>query len=210
MGKHFGFLVLIAEKTGQFVMLKTSTLSLSKELGVPQQTISRKLKDMERIGLIKRQVSPKGIILSIKDEGRKLLQKNYEKLKEILGRENPITGTVEKGIGEGSYYVSQKGYQSQFKEKLGFIPFQGTLNVKVGEEALAQLLSKPQITIDGFYGGNRTFGSISCYKIKISSIDAVIVRPERASHPSDILEIIAPINLRNALKLKDKSKVKLK
>ena len=37
-------------------------------------------------------------------------------------------------MGEGSYYMSLKGYKKQFKEKLGYEPFPGTLNLKLEDK----------------------------------------------------------------------------
>jgi len=71
------------------------------------------------------------------------------------------------------------------------------------------MANKEQIEINGFTTKTRTFGSITTYKIKIGNIEAAIVKPQRARHPEDIIEIIAPINLRDSLKLKDKDKVKI-
>lgn len=212
MGKHFGFLLRIAEKAGKFGKIKVSTSSLSKELNVPQQTVSRKLKDMEDAGLISRQAFADGLLIELTDNGRKLLYDNYLKLKNLFANENSsITATVEPGIGEGSYYVSQKGYQDQFRQKLGFLAFPGTLNVFAKKEDISMLLSsKEAIQIDGFSTNSRTFGRIIAYKVTINSQEAAIVRPERARHPTEILEIISLYNLRNKLKLKDNSKVKIK
>jgi len=121
-----------------------------------------------------------------------------------------IFGVVEKGIEEGAYYVSQKQYQQQFKAKLGFNAFPGTLNLKVDKEELAQFLAnKEVIKISGFITKTRSFGALTCYKVRINQIEASVVKPERARHPDDIIEIIAPVNLRSSLNIKDGDKVKL-
>ena len=210
----YGYLELllhIAKKEGLFGSLQTSTLRLSKEIGISQQTISRKLREMENKGLITRNVSSKGLTISLNDKGREFLQENYQNLSEIFKtKKTIIIGVLQRGIGEGAYYVSQKQYQLQFKQKLGFIAFQGTLNLKMNKEELAQLLANKQpIKINGFATKTRTFGSIIAYKIKINSIDSAIVIPERTRHPKDIIEVISPVNLRDSLKLADNDKVKV-
>jgi len=211
MHEYLELLTYIAKKEGLFGSLKSSTLSMSKELKISQQTISRKLREMEQKGLIKRLASPNGLTVSLDDLGRGILQKNYQELSHLFkARKTSIFGFVEKGIGEGAYYVSQKQYQQQFKSKLGFEAFPGTLNLKVDKEELMQLVAgKDSIKVDGFSTKTRSFGYLSCYKVKINNIEAVIVKPERARHPGDIVEIIAHVNLRNSLKLKDLDKVKI-
>ena len=211
MYEYLELLLYIAKKEGLFGSLNSSTLKISKELSVSQQTISRKLREMENKGLIKRVASPNGLIVSLDDKGRGFLQENYKELTEVFGAvKTAIFGMVEKGIGEGSYYVSQKQYQEQFKAKLGFDAFAGTLNLKVNKEELAQFLAnKGVIDINGFLTKSRSFGALSCYKVKVNEVEAAIVKPERARHPEDIIEIIANVNLRDSLKLNDNDEVKL-
>ena len=211
MYEYLELLLYIAKKEGLFGSLKSSTLSISKEMGISQQTISRKLKEMENKGLITRSASPNGLVISLDNKGRDLLQENYQELNQLFKiKKRAINGIVQKGIGEGSYYVMQKQYQQEFKKKLGFAAFPGTLNLKINKEELAPFsANKKQIQINGFTTKTRSFGSIIAYKMKINNIEAAIVKPERARHPEDIIEIIAPVNLRNSLKLNENSKVKL-
>lgn len=211
MYEYLELLLYIAKKEGLFGSLRSSTLRISKEIGISQQTISRKLKEMENKGLITRSASPNGLVISLDNKGRDFLQKNYQDLNLIFKiKKKAITGIIQKGIGEGAYYVLQKQYQQQFKAKLGFNAFPGTLNLKINKEELAPFLAnKKQIEINGFTTKTRSFGSIKAYKIKINNIESAIVKPERARHPEDIIEIIAPVNLRDSLKLNDNNKVKL-
>lgn len=211
MYEYLELLMHIAKKEGIFASLNSSTITISKELGISQQTISRKLKEMEEKGLIGRTTSPNGLTVTLDNKGREFLEENYRELKNIFKvKKTSISGTLEKGIGEGSYYVSQKEYQKQFKEKLGINAFPGTLNLKVNKEELTSLLAnKDPIQINSFQTKTRTFGSIRSYKIKINNTEAAIVRPERARHPEDIIELIAEVNLRDSLKINDKDSVKI-
>ncbi len=211
MYEYLELLTYIAKKEGLFGSLKTSTLGISKELSISQQTISRKLKEMESKELIKRTASPNGMVISLDNKGRELLQKNYQELNHVFKvKKTSITGIIEKGIGEGSYYVSQAQYQKQFKAKLGFSPYQGTLNIRIDKEELTKFLAnKEKIDINGFTTKTRTFGKIAAYKIKINNTEATIVIPERTRHADDIIEVVAPVNLRDSLKLDDSNKVKI-
>ena len=166
---------------------------------------------MEENGLIKRRASPNGLTLELDTKGRELLKDNYQQLKAIFSdKKTEIIGKVQKGIGEGAYYVSQKQYQQQFKDKLGFIAFAGTLNLRVDKEELAKFLAnRNQVEISGFTTKSRSFGRLVCYKVRINDMEAAIVIPERARHAEDIVEIIAQTSLREALRLDDQKKVKL-
>lgn len=204
-GKYLDLLMYTAKRKGLFNALNSSTSRIANDLNVSQQTISRKLREMENLELIKRDVSPNGLSVSIVGKGRALLKKNYLELKLIFKEKKlMLKGIVEKGIGEGKYYMSMKQYQQQFKSKLGFDAYPGTLNLKVNKvEAMTFLSNIEPIIIDGFSTKSRTYGSLSCYKIKVNDINGAIIIPKRTRHEEEILEIIASIYLREKLNLKD-------
>jgi len=118
-----------------------------------------------------------------------------------------MRGKVSAGRGEGQFYISNDGYKRQFIEILGFEPFPGTLNIKMEEPFVPP--EQKAILIKGFQDANRTFGGCRCYKIKLNGIGASVVRPERSDYPDDLIEVIAPVNLRKALVLEDGDQVEV-
>lgn len=114
---------------------------------------------------------------------------------------NRLRGTVVKGIGKGQYYVSREGYSKQFIRKLGFDPSPGTLNLVIAEPLSEQ--PAKCIEIEGFQDEKGMFGGCRCYKVMVGNIKGAIVRPERTRYPPNLVEIIAPVNLRKTLNLKD-------
>jgi riboflavin kinase len=116
---------------------------------------------------------------------------------------NKIHGKVTAGLGEGRYYISVEGYKNQFIQKLGFEPYPGTLNLRLTEPLPLMRTSAGSIRIEGFMDENRTFGGCRCYPVKINGIRGAIIRPERSSYPADLVEVIAPVNLREMLCLSD-------
>lgn len=205
---YIDMLMYITKKAGVFKALETSTIKAAKELKTSQQTVSRKLRDMEKLGLVKRTATQKGLLVQLDANGREFLKQHFADLGSIFAEKEEITGIITKGIGEGRYYVSLPGYQEQFKEKLGFKAYPGTLNVRVKRpEALEFISSLEPITIDGFETKDRTFGKLTGYKIRINNVEGAIIIPERARHEEDIIEIIAPVNLKQKLKLKDNSRI---
>ncbi len=211
-GRYYSILLYILEKAGLFRSLKTSTVSLSKELNSTQQTISRKLIEMEKKSLIKRELKANGLILSLEDKSRDYLKKNYKVLKKSFEKKkNVLKGKVKSGIGEGKYYMSLPQYHSQFKSKLGFKPYTGTLNIKLKDRSqLLEFINSTQsILISGFKTKDRTYGSIKCYKVKIKDLEGAIIIPERATHPEDIIEIIAPVYLRGYYNLKNNNSLEV-
>jgi len=108
-----------------------------------------------------------------------------------------ISGKIESGLGEGAYFVAK--YEQLFLQHLGFTPFHGTLNVKVKE---VPKLENP-ITI--LPGGS--FKPVHCYKALLkgngSQNNVFVIRPEATKHPKEIVEIIAPICIKEKYGLKD-------
>jgi riboflavin kinase len=65
------------------------------------------------------------------------------------------------------------------------------------------------IVIQGFSDGERTFGAGKCYLITINGIKSAVIIPERTHYPANLLEIIAPVNLREKLHLRDGDEVNI-
>jgi riboflavin kinase, archaea type len=111
-----------------------------------------------------------------------------------------MRGKILAGLGQGQYYISRDGYSRQFLQHLGFVPFPGTLNVLLEEP----FPTEPQaIKIEGFVEENRSFGECKCYRINLNGMQAAVVRPEKSRYPAELIEIIAPVQLRRALGLED-------
>ncbi len=110
-----------------------------------------------------------------------------------------MRATVVSGLGQGSFFVSLEGYRRQFEEKLGFVPFPGTLNLRL-EEPFPE---EQAVIIEGFSEAGRTFGQCRCYRIVLSGVPAAVIRPEKSRYPPELIEVIAPVNLRRALGLED-------
>jgi riboflavin kinase len=189
-------------------VLKISSKELAEKIGQSIQTASRKLKELEDEGLIERTLTKDGQFVVITDKGRELLYREYLDYKRIFEGEGEfvIKGKVFSGLGEGRYYVSLEGYKRQFEEKLGFTPYPGTLNLKIPKEQMffrAKLDEMDGIKIEGFKTKERTFGDVKAFRCRVDGIEGAIVIPQRTHYPKDVIEIIAPVKLRDVLGLKD-------
>ena len=120
-----------------------------------------------------------------------------------------ILGFVISGTKKGGYFISQKFYSEQIKEKLGFKPFPGTLNIQIQEGNLEQIAKIPREEI-GTIKGEGDFGDVKYIKACLNGkINGAIVFPVKTQHPQDILEFIANVNLREHLTLEDGALVSL-
>ncbi len=187
-------------------------------MGYSQQTASRHLRELERLGYIKRTITGRGESAVITEKGRKELYSTYIRLRTVLGggemKSITLEGEVVSGVGEGAYYMDLEGYRKQFKTRLGFEPYPGTLNIQLSESSLLQrkiLDSIDSINIKGFEDGKRTYGDVRCFKALIQgSIVGAVVIIDRTHYSTSILEVIAPVQLREELKLEDDKMVRVK
>ena len=197
--------------------VKLSTTDLSKILGGSQQSASRHLQILDKMGLIHRRIESGGSRVSVTVEGVAELTKVLQELKWHLEGKEATTiefmGTVVSGLFEGAYYISKEGYRRQITEKLGFEPFPGTLNIRIRKddfEKRRRLESGPGIHIEGFKDGERAFGSANCYPVTINDeVGGALIVAERSIHDYNVMEIISPIYLRRKLGLADGDKVRL-
>jgi len=216
--KHFFALYKLAEMGASRRTVKVSTEYLAEKMGLSQQTASRHLIELEKMGWIKRTITPDGCLVALTDAGRNELKRLYSDLHQIFEAAYPPSITLEgvlfSGLGEGAYYVTKDGYRKQFIEKLGFDPYPGTLNLKLTTDydtkTRAELENYPAIELQGFKDESRSFGAVKCYPAIINNkAKGAVISAMRTHYNSSVIEVIAPTFLRSSLKLKDGNKVKV-
>lgn len=193
--------------------IEISSHELAKQLEISQQTASRYLLDLDNEQMVTRELGIKKQLIQITSLGTEILKEERSQYNQIFDLSNKVVfkGNVVSGMGEGKYYTEQKGYADQFKNKLGFVPYPGTLNVEieyVERNKLRLLKNYGGIVIDEFKTKNRTFGSVLCLNATINNCKGAIVLPKR-SHYSNILEFISPYYLREKLHLEDGGRVEM-
>lgn len=118
-----------------------------------------------------------------------------------------ITGRVSSGFGEGAYFMTRDVYLEQFREKLGFEPFPGTLNIETFNPEIVREL---RLKADKIHGGGG-FGDVLYVRAVLNDeVDGAILFPVKTHHRDVCLEFVAPVNLRKTLKLRDGDTVSLK
>ena len=195
--------------------VKISSSEFATHTNTSSQTAARILKQLEDEHLIERQLVTGGQLILLKRNAVDLLKNEYVDYQRIFCKDIPhidLLGTIITGLGEGKYYIAKDGYVSQFQDKLGFTPFPGTLNIRL-DDMSAEIREKTALiqpfTINGFNDGERTYGGGKCYPVEIGGIKAAVIIPDRSHYPEDLLEIIAPVKLREKLGLKDGDDVKI-
>ena len=121
-----------------------------------------------------------------------------------------IKGEIFSGNGEGSKFIQLPWVKKQIAEKLGFIPYPGTLNIKLTEDITGfKKLLKKKKPID--ITPERGFCRGKCFDVCLTNnLKCAIVLPEIVDYPENVIEVIAPINLKEELRLKDGDVVEVK
>jgi riboflavin kinase len=190
--------------------IRTSTSRLAQLLQISQQTASRRLAALERMGMVRRVLNNRGQLIRIEPKGISELAKIQSVLEMALTKKRfrSFRGRVFTGLGEGAYYVRLEGYRKQFRKCLGYNPYPGTLNIQLLTEADVnefQLLKATiGIQIQGFENEGRSFGPVTCYPATVNGEQkAAILLIARTHHHPNVVEIIAPTSLREKLKVAD-------
>ena len=180
-----------------------SSQSLAVTLQTSPQTASRRLKSLEDQRMITRGIRSDGQQVTITRGGEGALHREFSDYNRIFTREEPavfvLHGSVINGLGEGRYYMSLPYYKRQFSEVLGYVPFPGTLNLRLDSPSVDIRKKLDALTwtpIQGFTGENRTFGEARCLLCQIEEVPCAIVVPGRSHYPEDIIEVIAEVELR--------------
>ncbi|AUV80464.1 riboflavin kinase [Salinigranum rubrum] len=197
--------------------VKISCSGLAAGLETSGQTASRRLQRLEEAGYLDRDVVSDGQWVSVTEAGEAALRAEYAKYRELFESPGAVTleGNVTGGMGEGKHYISLSGYMEQFRERLGYEPYPGTLNIDLAADSVrvrAGIRSLDAVPIDAWEDDERTFGSATCYAARLTGDEetyegAHIIVPDRTHHDETQLEVIAPDRLRDALGLDDGERV---
>jgi riboflavin kinase len=114
-----------------------------------------------------------------------------------------VKGIVCSGTGRAARYFRLAPYLKFFTKHLGREPFHGTLNIMLTVNELSKLSSLQPISLRSFSFEGRHFGGVRCWRGTVAGIGVLLVRPEKTTHASEILEVVAPVNLRERLGLKN-------
>jgi len=119
-----------------------------------------------------------------------------------------IKGRIFSGLGKGAFFTQLDWVKQQCQEKLDFAPFPGTLNLKVTDEYLEVLRKLKGGEGIALVPPTAEYCQARCYPVFIGSVKAAIVIPHAENftsemHPQNVIEIIAPVNVKAELSIKD-------
>ncbi|MCL2149008.1 MAG: DUF120 domain-containing protein [Methanomassiliicoccaceae archaeon] len=191
-----------------------SSRELGEALEMSQQSASKRILELLDEKLIVRDMGARKQRIKLTPKGVEEIKQEYSEYRRIFEVDDQINlrGVITDGMGEGGYYICQIGYMTQFEEKLGFKPYEGTLNITIDREDISKLdiiRSSPGETIYGFSSEGRSFGKVVAHKAKIKSIECAVVIPER-SHYDNVIEVVCQYHLRRTLSIGNGDHVEIK
>ncbi|MDP9287814.1 MAG: DUF120 domain-containing protein [Thermoproteota archaeon] len=205
----------------KYSFVELTTTDLGKNIMKSQQAASKHLQELDAAGYINRVRRGQKFRVKLTDKGYSAIEKLFSTLKTAIESTPPTTisfeGRVVSGMGEGAYYMSLGGYRKQFYEKLGYEPYPGTLNVKLVDkifrDSRREIGKYPSIFIDGFSDTKRTYGWAKCYLAHINDgaiRNAAVLVLERTHYDESMLEIIAPVSIKDTVGIHNGDKIKIK
>jgi riboflavin kinase len=217
--QHILTIVELLSKGARNNFVEVTTTELGKSIGRSQQAASKHLLDLENSGYVERAKKGQKFAVKVTDKGYSEIQRLFSSLRAALESAPAaidFEGSVVSGMGEGAYYMSLEGYRKQFKEKLGYEPYAGTLNVRLIDQismnARRDLGKHPSVFINGFSDGTRTYGWVKCYRAVINDgtvNNAAVLVLERTHYDDSMLEVIAPESIKQKTGIKNGDKVKV-
>jgi riboflavin kinase len=220
--QHILTIAELLSKGARHNYVEITTAELGKRIGRSQQAASKHLLELENSGYLERVKNGQKFAVRVTSKGLSEIQNLYSSLRSAVDL-SPSTldfeGNVASGMGEGAYYMSLEGYRRQFRDKLRYEPYPGTLNVRLVDQIFMNArrelgTHQPSVFIDGFSDGTRTYGWVKCYMARVNDSpkirDAAVLVLERTHYDESMLELIAPVPIKQTLNLKNGDRIKIR
>jgi CTP-dependent riboflavin kinase len=122
-----------------------------------------------------------------------------------------LTGVVFSDLGQAASFMSLDWVQAALKERLGFAPYPATLNLRLQsqEELSAWRRIKAGETGIDLPPSGAAFCRARLYPVTVLSpfegdkLDGAILLPDVEGYPPDKIEVVAPIGIKDRLKIRD-------
>lgn len=128
-----------------------------------------------------------------------------------MGGKATLSGVIISGVGQAAYFTGLAWVQEQCAEKLHFLPYAGTLNIRLDEESLFFLEKlKYRVTIE-LLSPTPNFCNARVLPACLKDLPVAVIMPDEkvTVHDRNIIEVIAHVHLKGALSLRDGDRVVL-
>ena len=123
-----------------------------------------------------------------------------------------LTGVVFSDLGRGASFMGLDWVQRSLRKSLGFSPYPGTLNLRLETEQVIAAWREIQAQVPGIEIAARdpSHCQARCFPVEIDGKHrGAVLLPEVAGYPADKIEVVAPVRLKDELKLADGGRVTL-
>jgi len=122
-----------------------------------------------------------------------------------------LKGKVVSGAKKAAFFTQLDWVVEQCSKKLGFKPFPGTLNIEILPESLLDVESIQEEKGIELLPSDPTFCTAQVLPVSIEEANAAIIIPEEKVkiHDKNIIEVIAPMSLKEILNIDDGDTVTL-
>jgi len=122
-----------------------------------------------------------------------------------------LTGKIVSGVRQAAFFTQLDWVQAQCEKKLGFKPYPGTLNLAIDDLNTEWLKSHQEIDTLALVPPDPKFCRAQTLPVTIMGIQAAIIIPAKdvQIHATNIVEVMAPVCLKESLGLGDGDFVKI-
>jgi CTP-dependent riboflavin kinase len=116
-----------------------------------------------------------------------------------------ITAKIISGVKQGAFFTQLDWVREQCRQKLGFVPWPGTLNLEIPVDSMSLIEElRPEEGIE-LVPPDSNYCSGRVFPVSVEGIPGAIVLPAEdvRVHGKNIIEIISPKWLKEALGVKD-------
>ena len=121
-----------------------------------------------------------------------------------------LTGVVVSGLGQGASFMSLAWVRDGVSALVGFTPYPGTLNVRLDSDTVGiwrQIREGDALVLPPPPG--ESCGARLVPLVMAPDIEAAVIVPDVTRYGDDLLELIAAVNVRSRLGLRDGDRVTL-
>ena len=130
-----------------------------------------------------------------------------------MAEEKKITGIIFTDLGQAGSFMSLDWVQRTLKEKVGFAPYAGTLNLRITSPQVIARWKDLRQSIKGvdIPPPESSFCRARCFPARIDMVsrdgedkrDVAVLFPEVEDYPVDKLEVIAPFHIKKSFRVED-------
>ena len=119
----------------------------------------------------------------------------------FMGRGASIKGRIVCGVGKGAFFTQLGWVKEQCQQKLGFVPYPGTLNLEIEEDVLSLLGKACEECGHELVPPDSSSCAGMVVRVQVGDVPAAVVFLDESVrwHPANTIEIIAPVSLKSVL-----------